>query len=114
MSNTFTLVLGFVVGAIALIAKLLFHIDNLQPDLIAVAAIAPIVALLSLLPPVKDNGTIKAILAVVVGVAWSIFSKTGPIGLEILMGVANGLMAAGLWGVSKAITEGAKKPDPVV
>ena len=108
MSNTFTVILGFVVGAIALIAKLLFGIDNLQPDLIAVAAIAPIVGILSLIPVIKANGILKAGLAVVIGIGFAVMAKTGPIGLEIISGIANGLMAAGLWSVTKATTEAVK------
>lgn len=98
------LILSLVISALSLVAKFAFGIDELTPDMIAVAIITPVVAGLSLLPFIGGNSWAKAVLAIAIGCVIAGKQCEGALAMCLIQGFANGLMAAGFWSVGKAAT----------
>lgn len=107
-------ILSILIPVLMAVAKAL-GVDNLTPDLILVGGIVPIVSLLGLIPVIGGSSIAKAVIAVVLGVVMTILKHPAgmTIPLQVIEGIANGLMAAGLWSVGKAAIESVKKPTVV-
>lgn len=111
------LILTILIPVLMAVAKAL-GIDNLTPDVVAMGVIVPVVTLLSMIvKPIGASAVAKAVVAVGLGVAYALVRPPTPettTALRIIMGVANGLGAAGLWSVGKAVLESALPSRPTV